>query len=200
MPHDGVLLVMVPGAGIVAGDFAAQGLVDEATRRCPGLAVRAVDPGIESYLDGSVEQRLLAGIATVRCETGAARVWLAGISLGCQGILRGMRRSPGLADGIILMTPYLGSTGLIAEIAGAGGLRSWRPASPTPEAAVLAWLAGARLPRTILGRVLADRFATTSDLLAALLPPEDVVAVAGGHDWPGWRALWPRILNREPFA
>ncbi len=200
MPHDGTLLVMVPGAGIAAGDFAVEGLF-------PGTAALfsavAVDPGMDSYLDGSVERRLLAGIDEARHAAGAARVWLAGISLGCQGILRCIRQRPGLADGIILLTPYLASTGVIAEIAQAGGLRRWTPATPDPERALLAWLAAtppAALPRIVLGRARADRFAATATLLADLLPPDAIVSVPGGHDWASWRALWRLVLDRRPFA
>lgn len=197
MPHDRTLLVMVPGAGIAAGDFAAEGLLPATT---PLFSAVAVDPGMDSYLDGSVERRLLVGIDEARHAAGASRVWLAGISLGCQGILRCVRQRPDLADGMILLTPYLASTGVIAEIAQAGGLRRWTPATPDPERALLAWLSSIALPRILLGRACADRFAATATLLAELLPSADVVSVPGGHDWASWRALWRLVLDRRPFA
>lgn len=197
MSHDGTLLVMVPGAGIAAADFAAEGLLPATT---PRFSAVAVDPGMDSYLDGSVERRLLAGIDEARHAAGASRVWLAGISLGCQGILRCVRQRPGLAEGVVLLTPYLASTGIIAEIVQAGGLRRWTPATPDPERALLAWLRATDLPRIMLGLACADRFAATGTLLAELLPSTNVVSVPGGHDWTSWRALWRLVLDRRPFA
>lgn len=202
MPHDRTLLVMVPGAGIAAGDFESNGLVRDMRQRYPGIAHAAVDPGLDSYLDGSVERRLLGAIDEARCEAGATRVWLAGISLGCQGILRCVRQRPGLAEGVILLTPYITSTGVIAEIVRSGSLRSWTPSGAGPDRDLLAWLAATpsgALPRVILGHALQDRFAATATVLAGL-PPTDMVSVPGGHDWASWRALWRLVLDRDPFA
>lgn len=194
---------MVPGAGIAAPDFAAQGMF----HGVPGTVV-AIDPGMDSYLDGTLERRLLAGIDAALHEAGrhesgrhgATRLWLAGISLGCQGILRCMRARPGLAEGAILLTPYLASTGLVGEIARAGGLRRWTPSAPSPERDLMAWIAKAPLPRILLGHARADRFAATAALLAPLLPQSDIVSVPGGHDWTSWRALWRLVLDLGPFA
>ena len=127
--HDRTLLVMVPGAGIAASDFEAEGLVQDTRQRFPGIAHAVVDPGLDSYLDGSVERRLLAGIDEACREAGATRVWLAGNSLGCQGILRCVRQRPGVAEGVILLTPYLASTGRIA--AAARSIADWP--TPTPQ-------------------------------------------------------------------
>jgi enterochelin esterase-like enzyme len=33
--------------------------------------------------------------------------------------------------------------------------------------------------------------------MAAALAPSDVDTVPGGHDWPTWRALWGRFLDRR---
>jgi pimeloyl-ACP methyl ester carboxylesterase len=201
----GVLLVMVPGMGMTAGDLDAQGLIAEA-RRCPGpVTALTVDPGLESYLDGSAEARLLGGIARAQQETGFTRTWLAGISLGCQGILRCVRARPGLAEGLMLLTPYMASTGLVADISRSGGLRRWAAANAAlqgSEQELLFWLATtplAALPRILVGRALADRFATTATLVAELLPAGDVTDVQGEHDWAAWRSLWRLMLSRDPF-
>jgi hypothetical protein len=186
-------------------EFAAEGLIDAVTRHDRGVRVHVVDPGTDAHLDGTATQRLLDGISAAHRDAGAARLWLAGISVGCQAILRCVRARPGLADGLILLTPYLASTGLIAQIGRAGGLTAWAgvAAEDTEEASLLRWLATtphADLPRILLGRARADRFAATATLLAELVPPEHVASVPGGHDWESWRALWDLLLARSGFV
>jgi pimeloyl-ACP methyl ester carboxylesterase len=201
--HD-VLLVMVPGMGIGAADFHTQGLIGAVERRHPGIAIATVDPGVDAYLDGSVEVRMMDGIAEAR-RGGPKRLWLAGISLGCQAILRCVRAQPDLAEGLILLTPYLASTGLIAEISRSGGLREWWAANvpgSEPDRALLNWLATMPLtamPQMFVGRADSDRFATTATMLAKLLPADHVTSVAGEHDWLSWRTLWGMILEQDPF-
>jgi pimeloyl-ACP methyl ester carboxylesterase len=197
---------MVPGMGMVEADFHAKGLIAAVQQRHWPVTVATVDPGADSYLDGSVEARLFAAIAEVRRATGSTRVWLAGISLGCQGILRCARAQPDIAEGLLLLTPYLASTGLIAEAAAAGGLRNWAAANQRreqPDRALLTWLATtppAEFPRMLVGHALGDRFATTATMLADLLPAGRMVSVAGEHDWTSWGSLWRLMLDRDPFG
>jgi pimeloyl-ACP methyl ester carboxylesterase len=200
------LLVMVPGIGMREGDFHARGLVAAVEQHCWPLAIATVDPGLDAYLDGSVEARLLDGIDEARRAAGVSRVWLAGISLGCQGILRCVRARPGVAAGLMLLTPYLASTGLIAEVVRAGGLRRWAAANrgrEQAERALLAWLATTppgELPPMLVGHALGDRFATTAAMLAELLPDGCALSVAGEHDWTSWQQLWRLMLQRDPFG
>jgi hypothetical protein len=201
-----ILLVLVPGMSMQAADFHANGLVAAVEQRDWPVAIATVDPGVDAYLDGSLEARLLDGIAEARRSAGASRIWLAGISLGCQAILRCVRARPGIAEGLMLLTPYLASTGLIAEIGRAGGLRSWAAASTgrdEPDRALLGWLAATPvsvLPEMLVGRAHGDRFAATATMLADLLPADRVISVAGQHDWGSWDLLWRRMLDRDPFG
>jgi pimeloyl-ACP methyl ester carboxylesterase len=200
------LVVMVPGMGMQTDDFRAHGMIGAIERRNWPLTVATVDPGPDSYLDGSVEARLLEGIEAARDTAGAPCVWLAGISLGCQGILRCVHRRPGLAEGLLLLTPYLASTGLIAEVVRGGGLRHWassRPSPHTQERSLLVWLgtaSPASLPLMLVGRAEQDRFATTALLLAEMVPPERMISVPGPHDWSSWLPLWRQMLDRDPFS
>ncbi|WP_428537522.1 alpha/beta fold hydrolase [Rhodopila sp.] len=196
---------MVPGTGIRGTDFQAKGLIAAVDQQNWPMAIATVDPGLDAYLDGSVAARLLDGINQARHAAGASRVWLGGISLGCQGILRCVRARPGLADGLMLLTPYLASTGLIAEVVRAGGLRRWAATNPAqqPDRALLMWLATtppSELPPILLGHALQDRFATTTAVMAEMLPDGRVVSVAGAHDWQSWQLLWRLMLQRNPFA
>jgi pimeloyl-ACP methyl ester carboxylesterase len=198
-----ILLVMVPGMGIQVSDFHARGLVAAVEARRWPVAIASVDPGTDAYLDGSVENRLFDGIAAARCATGAMRVWLAGISLGCQAILRCVRLRPDVADGLMLLTPYLASTGRVAQVVREGGLRRWQKVNQErnePDRMLLSWLATTpKLPRMLVGRALNDRFAATATMLGDILPAGQMVTVAGEHDWTSWEALWRLMLDLDPF-
>ena len=198
------LLVLVPGTGIRGADFQANGLIAAVDQQNRPIAIATVDPGLDAYMDGSLEARLLDGIDEARQAAGASRVWLGGISLGCQAILRCVRSRPGVAEGLMLLTPYLASTGLIAEVVRAGGLRRWAATNPgpQPDRTLLTWLATTplgNLPPILLGHARQDRFAATSAVMAELLPAGRVVSVDGAHDWQSWQRLWRLMLERNPF-
>jgi pimeloyl-ACP methyl ester carboxylesterase len=199
------LLALVPGMGIRQADFHARGLIAAVEQRQWPVAIATVDAGLDAYLDESIEARLLDGIDEARRAAGASRVWLGGISLGCLGILRCVRARPGVAEGLMLLTPYLASTGLVAEVVRAGGLRRWAAATRRRDhdLAPLAWLATtplSELPRMLVGHALGDRFAATAAIIAELLPADRAVSVAGEHDWTSWQQLWRLMLERDPFG
>jgi pimeloyl-ACP methyl ester carboxylesterase len=205
--HEGdIVLVLVPGMGMSAGDFDSKGMVSAVAQCGWQVTVATVDPGLESYVDGTLETRLLAGVAEAQRDAGARRVWLAGISLGCQAILRCVRLRPNLLEGLILLTPYLASTGLIAEVTRRGGLSRWAKENDDGndiERGLLRWLATAEpadLPRILVGQALGDRFVATAALLAKILPENQVISVSGGHDWASWCLLWDLILRGNPFG
>jgi len=112
-----------------------------------------------------------------------------------------------IIEGIILLAPYLGTRGTIADVTRDGGLARWRPGSigeEDDERRLLAWLKEYRaddpsLPAIYLGYGTSDRFAPASALLAAQLPGGHVVTAEGGHDWPTWSTLWRDILDLQPF-
>ena len=51
---------------------------------------------------------------------GVTTIWLAGISLGGFGALRYAEAHREIVEGLLLLSPFLGSRGLIAEVAAAG--------------------------------------------------------------------------------
>jgi pimeloyl-ACP methyl ester carboxylesterase len=204
-PGDGnTLLVMLPGAGSEAADFARHGLVAAAQRAVPGLDVVAVRPDIELYLDGRIIEVLHEEVILPALARGYTRLWLLGISLGGMGALLYASAHAEHIEGVLLLAPFLGTRGTIAALERAGGLAtaSVENAAATPtEARLLGWLqahlqAGAARPALYLGYGEADRFAPGHLLLAGHLPPARVVTVPGGHDWPSWSALWNALLAR----
>ena len=205
---DRVLLVLLPGAYMSAADFLTYHFVD-AVRRYPWpVDIIAVDTGMDHYLDNEIVDRLDREIVAPARAQGMARLWFAGISLGGMGALLYARAHPEAVEGLLLLSPFIGSRGLIAEVETSGGLSRWQPdtvADDTSERRVLAWLktyrrGDGRWPDIRLGYGESDRFAASHRLLAALLPFDRVVASDGGHDWPTWTPLWQRLLETGPFT
>ena len=202
---DRVLMVMLPGVGIEAADFAAQGFVGAAEELAAPLDIVAARPELDLYLDGTVAEEIhraiLAPLAPRR------RVWFLGISLGGMGALLHARAYPESVEGIILLSPFLGSPGIIAEVDGAGGLGVWQPgdvAANDSERQLLAWLtaylaAPPLRPLLYLGYGKRDRFVRGHALLGDRLPAGRVAVSEGGHDWPTWIELWRGILALDPL-
>lgn len=206
---EAVAMVMLPGAHDRAQDLVEQGFVR--ALRARGLAADAVvaDARIDSYLERSVVAELERDVIAPLRQRGRARVWLMGISLGCTGALSYAREHAGAIEGVVLLAPFLGTRGLIAEITSAGGLQGWQPGAIAPEddeRRLLAWLRQYRagdptLPRIHLGYGTGDRYAPASVLLARQLPAQQVMTVeGGGHDWPTWLTLWERWLDGGAWA
>lgn len=128
--------------------------------------------------------------------------------MGGLGALVYDRFHPGEAAGIVLLAPYLGEDDVIDEVAVAGGLAHWRPASVAADdwqrdtwVWLRRWLEpAAQTPRIVLGWGLQDRLGRSNRLLADVLPPGQVFTTAGKHDWPVWRALWRAMLESGQVA
>jgi pimeloyl-ACP methyl ester carboxylesterase len=114
---------------------------------------------------------------------------------------------PDCVEGIVLLAPFLGTHGTMAELTRAGRIADWvaaGSAATAPERQLLTWLqnqlmAGRDHPRLWLGHATRDRFAAGHRLLAAALPTSQVVEVDGVHDWAAWGEAWAAILARNPF-
>jgi pimeloyl-ACP methyl ester carboxylesterase len=202
------LLVMLPGAGIDAAAFAERGMVAAVQRRGLVVDIVAAQPALELYLDGSVAHALHRGIVEPALAEGYARLWLLGISLGGMGALLYVSRHAALAEGLVLLAPFLGTQGTIAAIAAAGGFASRSApdaATTATEGRMLAWLRDflrnrPPSPRLYLGYGRADRFARGHRMLADRLPADHVVVEEGAHDWDTWLSLWHRVLDAAPFT
>jgi pimeloyl-ACP methyl ester carboxylesterase len=198
---DRILLVMLPGAGITAADFATHGMVDAVHERGLPVDIIAVEPALDLYLDGGIVPALHATI-TAQAYT---RIWLLGISLGGMGAL--LYASTHAVEGLVLLAPFLGTRGTVAEIARAGGLTAWSPAGSAAtgmETRLLSWLQAHLAqnppsPRLYLGYGLQDRFAPGHRFLADQLPANRVITTQGGHDWQAWTPLWRRLLDDSLF-
>ncbi len=84
---------MLPGAGIEAQDFAAQGLVAAAQAGGQIVDVIAAKPDQALYLEGAVAPVLESAVIAPARAAGYTRLWLLGISLGGMGSTL-LRRGP----------------------------------------------------------------------------------------------------------
>ena len=194
-------IVLLPGAFTSAGDFVTESFAEAVSERGLGIDLIVTDLELTSVTDRSILERLRSGPLRAARAAGCESVWLAGVSLGAFVALVLAERFPGEVDGLCLIAPYLGTRIVTGEIARAGGLARWRPADTDDEERRV-WnflrTQGARRPVIHLGFGRDDRFADSQRLLATALPAGSVDVIDGAHDWPTWRTLWQRFLDRWP--
>ncbi|MFN0317082.1 MAG: serine aminopeptidase domain-containing protein [Burkholderiales bacterium] len=206
-PKDRVLLVLLPGAYDVPKDYFANGFISEIRRRGLAVDIIAADAHVDYYTGRNVVERLHEDVLLPAREKGYRRVWLGGISLGGFGSLLYVHSYPKEVDGVLLLAPYLGARNQVQDIARAGGLARWQPKRDDPldeEREMLQWLQtllapGHEPPALYLGYGASDRFARSISVLAQAMPPERVMEIEGGHDWPTWSKLWSLMLDKKPF-
>jgi len=202
-----IMLVMLPGAKARPQDLAQYGFVQALRERSLPIDVVTVEAHLGYYLERSFSQHLTLDIIAPARARDYQRIWLMGISLGGMGSLIYALEHPADIEGIILLAPFLGVRGTIAEVVRAGGLARWQPdaiKADDDERRLLAWIkayqpAAAASPKIYLGYGRDDRFAAASNMLAECLPAERVMTIPGGHDWPTWIRLWRHLLDRKPF-
>jgi pimeloyl-ACP methyl ester carboxylesterase len=202
-----VMLVMLPGAGDRPEDLVAHGFIRALRQRRLPVDVAAVDAHMGYYLERSIVEHLAADIIVPAQAQRRERLWLMGISLGGTGAVAYAREHGDGVEGVVLIAPFLGTRGLIAEVERAGGLSRWRPGNAhahDDERALVAWLKDYRpddpvLPKIYLGYGTEDRLVPASAMLAQRLPAGRVARVGGGHDWRTWLAVWERLLDGDPF-
>jgi pimeloyl-ACP methyl ester carboxylesterase len=190
---------MLPGAGMAAEEFAANGMVAAVQARHADIDIIAARVPMELYLDGNAAAALHRAVIEPAMAQFYSELWVLGISLGGMGALLYAAQHPELVAGLVLLAPFLGTPGTIASIEAAGGLAHWTPGEATtaPEARMLEWLRDGAGGKLYLGYGESDRFARGHRMLGALLPPEHVVTLPGGHDWGTWAELWARIASKR---
>jgi pimeloyl-ACP methyl ester carboxylesterase len=208
--HEGTaarcLVVLLPGRHSRPEAFRHAGFGAAVEQRELPVDVVAADAHLGYYRARTVVERLHHDVfAPARGRYD--EVWVAGTSLGGLGGLLVLRDYPADVDGVVALAPFLGDDAVIAEIAAAGGPRSWQPPDPLPAGDVGrelwaflragGWAAEAPL---YLGWGRRDSLAAANALLAGLLPAERVFTAAGGHDMATWRELWEQFLDRADLC
>ncbi len=207
MPGERILLLMLPGAKNTPQQLVEHGFIRALRQRNLPVDVLALDAHVDLYLDRADIERVLHHTLDEVRARGYRRVWLLGISLGGSGAMICMTQRTAQIEGVFLLAPFLGTRGLIAEVAAAGGLRQWQAgeiAQRDHERALLQQIRGKLLadglPPIHLGYGGEDRYRGASIMLAQQLSPQQVQVIPGGHDWETWRELWHGLLERRPFT
>src|SRR5215213_10012373 len=120
------LIVLLPGRRDSPEDFRRFDFPGMAARAGAQVDMVAVDAHLGYYFSRTIVDRLredVIGPARGRYD----RIWLVGISIGGTGAILYADQHPEDVDGLVLLAPFLGEDQVIAEVAGAGGLRGWKP-------------------------------------------------------------------------
>jgi len=205
---DRIMLVMLPGAKTRPQDLVQWGFLRALRKRGLPIDVVAVEAHLGYYLERSLSKHLTHDIIAPARAGKYRRIWLMGISLGGMGSLIYTREHAADIEGVILLAPFLGVRGTMAEVVRAGGLARWQPGAikaDDDERRLLAWIkayqpAAVAWPKIYLGYGIDDRFAAASKMLAERLPAAQVVTVPGGHDWATWIRLWQYWLDQGLFS
>ena len=204
------VVVMLPGALSLPDEFVREGLVGDLRGRGIAADIAIPDAHPRYYFERSILTRLREDVVLPARARGLP-VWLVGISLGGFGALGYAARHGKEIVGVLAIAPYVGRREIQRDLLAAGGPAFWRqqarPEGPDDlEHELWMWLTDpARRARTTrpplwLGYGRDDRLAPALRGVEPLLPPERVDVVDGGHDWPPWRALWQRWLDRGVLA
>lgn len=193
------LVVLLPGRLTTPEEFERVGFLDLVREAYPDARIARPDLHLGYYKKRSAIDRLHEDIVEPAKADGLDKVTLVGISMGGLGAMLYDLQHPGLADELILLSPFLGEAEVIAEIDAAGRLPAWQvPPQDERDFSRTLWQGikkreGRGAP-ILLGCGNDDRLAPTSRLAARELPmADDPVWQSGGHDWPTWRRLFREI-------
>jgi len=201
--HD-TMIVFLPGIDDLAEDFERRGFIEALRAHRIAADAVAVDAHYGYYARRIIHERITDDVIDAIHEAGYDETWLVGASLGGFGAATYAARHAHHVSGILLLAPYLGDRPLIDEIRRAGGLAHWEPGAVAEHdfaRALWAWFktrlaAPEQAPRIHIGYGRDDMFASANALLAQSLPPGQVIAIPGRHDWNTWRKIWNGFLGR----
>jgi pimeloyl-ACP methyl ester carboxylesterase len=203
-----ILLLMLPGAKNTPQQLVENGFIRALRERNLPVDALALDAHVDLYLERDrIEQVLHHTLDEVRAR-GYRRIWVLGISLGGSGAMTCATQRALEIEGLLLLAPFLGTRGLIAEVEAAGGLLHWQPGEIHHRDHERALLAQIRermrnigdFPDIYLGYGAEDRYRAASVMLSERLLPHRVTVVPGGHEWDAWAALWRIQLDDNPFS
>jgi pimeloyl-ACP methyl ester carboxylesterase len=201
------LVVFLPGRRDHAGQYETAGFMQAVRQAGVHADMLAVEAHYGYYTRRTVVTRLREDVIVPALAQGYTQLWLVGVSMGGLGALLYVRDYPNDITGVVALAPFLGDAQVIGEIASAGGLHHWQPATMAAEdrqRTLWQWLKthlarSQEGPRLYLGYGRQDSFAPANQLLAAQLPVTQVFTHPGGHNWQTWSQLWQAFLTTAGF-
>ena len=209
--HSKTLIVFLPGSQEVPQDVVNEGFVAQVRAKGIDADVLVIDSHLGYFRNRTFDVRIHDDIIEPARKKGYESIWLAGISLGGFGSLMYAFTYPNEIDGIIALAPFVASDEVLDEVVNAGGLARWTPTEPLGaddyQRALLKWLKGyggpqsatQNLPKLFIGFGSDDGLARFQQIIASILPPEQMLSAPGGHDWPPWKQMWSDALARAPL-
>jgi pimeloyl-ACP methyl ester carboxylesterase len=199
------LIVFLRGIGGSHQSFEEEGLVSEVWARDLPFDMVAPDAHFGYYGDRNLVIRLKKDVIDPARAKGYQKIWLVGVSMGGLGAMLYLMEWPDDIAGVYLISPFLGSQFFLNEIEAAGGVRKWDPGPYKTEEdwqrMLWHWMKTtiADNPKKIvyLGYGTDDTYKNGPQLLSALLPPNRVYAIEGGHDYQTFKALWKIFLEND---
>lgn len=194
-------VILMPGAYQEPEDFEREGFLDAVRDRNLPLDLQFVAPELQHLTDRTVLDTLRHAVIERARDAGCRSIWLGGVSLGGFIALAYAERWLTDLDGLCLLAPYVGNRMITGEVARAGGVRLWNPDSIADDDEDrriwrLVRELGVQHRPVYLGIGRHDRFGHGHELFAEVLPDSWVDRVDGAHEWPVWRELWGRFLDR----
>jgi len=196
------LVVLVPTVGGNGKLYEQQGLIDVCRKYGARADIMAIDIQPTLYLNKRVVKKLKRHVIDPAKSRGYEHIFLAGTSLGGHAVLLYAMEYPEDIEGVFLVAPFVSDPFVVKIIRQAGGLQKWN-ACPSYAwgyscdlwKSIRVYLADpARRASTFLGYGTQDRFVKSCQLLADVLPPENVFTAPGGHSWATWHMLWDAML------
>lgn len=192
------LVVVLPGRRDNVEVMARYGIAEAIQRSWPDADVMLTSATMDYYLEGNLAQRLHAQIVLPARARGVREIWLVGASLGGMGALLYERQYPGEVQGLVLLAPYLGESGLLREITQAGGIGAWQPDTPPQPMSpgthqielwrfLQTWKDDLhRGERVWIAYGDQDRLRDAIPVIAPLVPCTQILKRPGGHKWSVW--------------
>lgn len=203
------LVVLLPGRLSPPEEFAQFGIVDLVRKERPLARIVAPDLHLGYYMSGLADTCLQEEIIAPAKRQGL-RVTIIGVSMGGLGALTYPLRFPGQVDEMFLLSPFVGDTELLTEIAQAGGLEKWDRQLETPRNKAEAlqkmwiemrrqWLSRSGPPFPIsLAVGKSDKLLTSNRFFArSILKPDQLIEIEGGHDWDCWKRGLAILLSNS---
>ncbi len=202
------LLVLMPGIGDSAEDFAYHGFIEAVRQRELPIDIVSTNATLGYYAKRTLHDRIETDVLAPARKAGYEQIWFGGISMGGLGSLLVAERHAAELAGIILIAPYLGDDEVIDEVTKAGGLARWQPPDTIGAAdyqrSMWRWLKAATenpasAPPLYLLSGDQDKLAQGHRLIGASLPPGRRFRTPGKHDWGPWKLLWADFLDHSDF-
>ena len=209
------LVIVLPGFGADAKDLQKHGIADAVHKHWSEADVLLTSATFAYYTRHNIISRLDEDVVGPARRQGYKQIWLAGASVGAMGVLFYEYAHPGEMTGLVLLAPWLGSSGTLDEIRNADGVRGW-DAGSVPAAVdddnyqhelwrvVKRWSddrASAARVWMICGTD--DRMLPTARLLAPAIPRSHYLELPGGHHWDTFVAATGKIIEqirRQPLS